>query len=150
MADLQGRVVIITGSSRGIGRALALGLARAGCAIVVAAKSTTSTEKLPGSIYTVASEVEDLGAPVLPIPIDVRDEEQIEQLVAQTLRQFGRIDVLINNAGALWWRPLLDTPSKRFDLVMDVNVRAAFLLSRAVLPTMIERRWGHIINMAPR
>jgi citronellol/citronellal dehydrogenase len=147
MSSLAGRVAVITGSSRGIGRALALGLARHGCHIVVAAKSTESTERLPGSIYTVAQEVEALGVQALPFAIDVREAEQIEAVAAKTRERFGRIDLLINNAGALWWQPLLGTPAKKFDLVMSVNARAAFLLSRAVLPSMIERRWGHIINM---
>jgi citronellol/citronellal dehydrogenase len=149
MSALQGRVAVITGASRGIGRALALGLARHGCDIVVAAKSTESTEKLPGSIYTVAREVEELGARALPLAVDVRDADRVEAMVAQAAERFGRIDILINNAGALWWQPLLDTPAKRFDLVMGVNARAAFLTCRAVLPHMIRRQWGHIINMAP-
>src|SRR5438105_3565147 len=144
MPTLQGKTAIITGASRGIGRALALGLARAGCAVVIAAKSTESTEKLPGSIFTVAAEVEALGAQALPVQVDVRQPEQIVALVAQTRARFGCIDILVNNAGALWWQPLLDTPPKRFDLVMGVNARAAFLCSRAVLPVMIERRSGHI------
>src|SRR5262249_11686201 len=146
---LHGRVAIVTGASRGIGRALALGLARHGCHIVVAAKSTASTEKLPGSIYTVAQEVEALGVQALPVQVDVRDETQIEAMAAQTRQRFGRIDILVNNAGALWWQPLLETPAKRFDLVLGVNARAAFLCCRAVLPAMIEREWGHIINMSP-
>jgi citronellol/citronellal dehydrogenase len=149
MAELAGRVAIVTGSSRGIGRALALGLARAGCAVVVAAKSTASTERLPGSVYTVAAEVEAHGGRALAVPVDVRDAEQIEVLATRTLDAFGRIDILINNAGALWWRPLLDTPAKRFDLVMDVNARAAFLCCRAALPAMVRQRWGHVINMSP-
>ncbi len=149
MSELQERVAIVTGASRGIGRALALGLARAGCHVVIAAKSTTSTEKLPGSIFTVAAEVEALGALALPVQADLRDERQIEDLTAKTLEHFGRIDLLINNAGALHWSNLLDTPAKRFDLVMSVNARAAFLCCRAVLPAMIARRWGHIINMSP-
>jgi citronellol/citronellal dehydrogenase len=149
MAALAGRVAIITGASRGIGRAIAQGLARQGCHIVVAAKSTESTEKLPGSIFTVAKEVEALGVQALPVQVDVRDLEQIAGMVAQCHKQFGRIDILINNAGALWWRPLLDTPVKRFDLVMGVNARAAFYCCQAVLPAMQERRWGHIINMSP-
>ena len=149
MSTLRGRVAIITGASRGIGRALALGLAQAGCHIVVAAKSTTSTEKLPGSIFTVAAEVEALGAQALPIQVDVRDAEQIENMAAKTLERFGRIDLLVNNAGALHWSSLLDTPAKRFDLVMDVNARAAFLCCRSVLPAMIRQRFGHIINMSP-
>jgi citronellol/citronellal dehydrogenase len=149
MESLQGRVAIITGASRGIGRAIALGLARHGCHIVVAAKSVESAERLPGSINTVAKEVEALGVSALPIQVDVRDADQIEAMTAQTVQRFGRIDILINNAGALWWKPVLETPAKRFDLVMEVNARAAFLASRAVLPHMMERKWGHIINMSP-
>jgi citronellol/citronellal dehydrogenase len=149
MTSLTGRVALVTGASRGIGRAIALGLARAGCAVVVAAKSTTSTDKLPGSVYTVAAEVEALGSAALPIPIDLRDAEAIEALAAQARTRFGRLDLLVNNAGALWWQPLLETPAKRFDLVMSVNARAAFLTCRALLPLMMERRWGHIVNMSP-
>lgn len=149
MAELTGRVAIVTGASRGIGRAIALGLARAGCHIVIAAKSTTSTDKLPGSIYTVAAEVEALGAQALPVAIDVRDEGQIETLAARTRERFGRIDILINNAGALWWKPVSETPAKRFDLVMGVNARAAFLCARAVLPAMSAQCSGHILNLSP-
>lgn len=149
MSSLRDRVAIITGASRGIGRAVALGLAREGCNVVIAAKSVASTEKLPGSIHTVAKEVEACGVRALPVQIDVRDADQIEALAARTAQEFGRIDILINNAGALWWQELLDTPAKRFDLVMSVNARASFLLCRAVLPHLKERRWGHIINMSP-
>jgi len=143
------RVAIITGASRGIGRAIALSLAQQGWSIVVAAKSTTSTEKLPGSIHGVAEEVQARGAQALAVQVDVRNEAQIETMAAQARERFGRIDLLVNNAGALFWQNLLDTPPKRFDLVMGVNARAAFLCARAVLPTMIEQRWGHIINMSP-
>ncbi len=149
MESLKDRVAIITGASRGIGRALALGLAAHGCHIIVGAKSVESSERLPGSIHTVAKEVEALGVSALPIQIDVRDGDQIEAMIAQTINRFGRIDILINNAGALWWKPVVETPAKRFDLVMGVNARAAFLTARAVLPCMIERKWGHIINMSP-
>ena len=149
MSTLAGKVAIVTGASRGIGRAIALGLARAGCHVVLAAKSVESTEKLPGSIHTVAKEVEALGAQALPIQVDVRDDAQIDAMVAATKERFGRIDILINNAGALWWRSVLDTPAKRFDLVLGVNARAALLCSRAVLPSMVEQKWGQIINMSP-
>src|SRR5438270_28243 len=111
---LEGKVAIVTGASRGIGRALVLGLARAGCHVVIAAKSTTSTEKLPGSIHTVAAEVEALGRQALAVPVDVRDEGQVEAMAARTLERFDRIDVLVNNAGALWWKPVVETPAKRF------------------------------------
>lgn len=149
MTTLAGRVAIITGASRGIGRALALGLARAGCQVVVAAKSVEARPQLPGSIYSVAAEVEALGGQALPVQVDVRDDAQIEAMVARTLDRFGHVDLLVNNAGALHWHGILDTPPKKFDLVMAVNARAAFLCSRAVLPSMIEQRWGHIINMSP-
>jgi citronellol/citronellal dehydrogenase len=149
MSSLKGRVAIVTGSSRGIGRAIALGLAREGCNVVIAAKSTESTEKLPGSIYTVAAEAEALGVQALPVQVDLRDADQIDNLAEKALERFGRIDLLINNAGALYWTGILDTPPKRFDLVMSVNARAAFLCCRAVLPAMIRQGGGHIINMSP-
>ena len=149
MPTLKDRVAIITGASRGIGRAIALGLANTGCHVVIAAKSTTPTEKQPGSIFTVAAEVEALGAQALPLKVDVRDADQIDSMAAKTLDRFGRIDLLVNNAGALYWESVLDTPPKRFDLVMGVNARAAFLCCRAVLPAMVRQRWGHIVNMSP-
>jgi citronellol/citronellal dehydrogenase len=111
MAVSSAKVAIITGASRGIGRALALGLAREGWSVVIAAKSTESTERLPGSIHSVAQEVEALGGQALPVQVDVRDEAQIEAMVAQTIDRFGRIDLLINNAGALHWQNLLETPA---------------------------------------
>jgi citronellol/citronellal dehydrogenase len=149
MGTLNGKVAIVTGASRGIGRAIALGLAREGCDVVIAAKSTESSEKLPGSIFTVAAEVEALGAKALPVQVDLRDADQIENMAGKTLERFGRIDLLVNNAGALHWTGILDTPPKRFDLVMGVNARAAFLCSRAVLPAMFRQGGGHIINMSP-
>jgi citronellol/citronellal dehydrogenase len=149
MTNLRGRVAVVTGASRGIGRAIAVGLAREGCAVVLAAKSVESTDRLPGSIHTVAAEVEALGVSALPIQTDVRDEEQIRNLGERARERFGRIDILINNAGAMYWQPLLETPAKRFDLVMGVNARAAFLCCRAVLPSMIDNNWGHIVNLSP-
>jgi citronellol/citronellal dehydrogenase len=128
---------------------MALGLAREGCHIVIAAKSTAPSEKLPGSIYTVAAEVEGLGGQALPLQVDVRDETQIEAMAARTLERFGRVDILVNNAGALYWKGILETPARRFDLVMAVNARAAFLCCRAVLPAMIRQRHGHIVNLSP-
>jgi citronellol/citronellal dehydrogenase len=149
MKTLAGRAAIITGASRGIGRAIALGLAREGCAVVIAAKSIRPTDKLPGSIHAVAAEVEAIGGQALPIQVDVRDEAQIQAMTARALERFGQVDLLVNNAGAVHWQGILDTPPKRFDLVMGVNARAAFLCSQAVLPAMIRRGQGHIINMSP-
>ncbi len=140
--DLKGRVAVVTGASRGIGKALALRLARCGADVVIAAKSETSTEKLPGSIYDTAAEVRALGARALAVPADVRSDEAVRGMIEKTVAEFGRIDILINNAGALWWRKVIDTPPKRFDLMMGVNVRAAYLTSHYALPHMIRNKWG--------
>jgi citronellol/citronellal dehydrogenase len=146
---LEDRVAIITGSSRGIGRALALRLATEGAHVVVTGKSETATEKLPGTIYTVAEEVEALGRRALPLKVDVRHEAEVEAMVERSMEEFGRLDILINNAGALWWQPVLDTPPKRFDLMWQVNVRAAYLATYFALPHLIANGWGHIINCSP-
>lgn len=146
---LEDRTAFITGASRGIGKALALALAREGCNIVVASKTDQPHEKLPGTIHDTAREVEALGRRALAIRLDVRDDAQNDAAVAQTIETFGRIDILIHNAGAIHLAEVLDTPPKRFDLVMGVNARASFVLSRAVLPHMIEHRYGHILMMSP-
>jgi len=147
--DLSGRVAVVTGASRGIGKALALRLAREGADVVVAAKSTESTERLPGSIYETAAEVEALGRRALAVPTDVRDEEAVRALIERAVGDLGRVDLLINNAGALWWQTVTDTPPKRFDLMMGVNMRAAYLTAHYALPHMRRQRWGHIMNMCP-
>ncbi|MBI3724253.1 SDR family oxidoreductase [bacterium] len=147
--SLDGRVAIVTGSSRGIGKAIAIALAKRGVRLVVAAKTEAPDPRLPGTIHDTVREIEAVGGSALAFPCDVRDEARIEALAKAALDRFGRIDILINNAGALWWKPVLETPAKRFDLVMGVNVRASFLLARACLPSMIERKWGHIVNMCP-
>jgi len=147
---LKDRVVFITGASRGIGRAVALACAREGADIVIAAKTDVETNpRLPGTIHSVAAEIEALGRRALPIKLDVRDGEACEAAVAQAIKHFGRLDVLVNNAGALWWADVTGTPLKKFDLVMSINVRATFALAHAALPKMIEQKWGHIITMSP-
>jgi citronellol/citronellal dehydrogenase len=147
--DLKGRVAVVTGASRGIGKALALRLAREGADVIIAAKSETSSEKLPGSICDAADEVRALGRKALAVPTDVRKEDAVRVMIEKTIAEFGRIDILINNAGALWWQKVIDTPPKRFDLMMGVNVRAAYLTSHYALPYMVKQRWGHIVNMCP-
>ncbi len=148
--NLQGRVAVITGASRGIGKALALRLAQEGADVVVAAKSEQSTERLPGSIHETADEIRALGRRALAIPTDVRDEDAIRNLVERTIAEFGRLDILVNNAGAIWTQPILNTPPKRFDLMVGVNVRAAYITSYYALPHMVKQQWGHVLNMCPR
>src|SRR5579859_4654948 len=121
--DLRGRVALVTGASRGIGKALALRLAREGADVVVASKSEQSTERLPGSIHETADQVRALGRRAIAVPTDVRDEEAVRRMVERAIGELGRLDILVNNAGAIWLQPVLNTPAKRFDLVMGVNVR---------------------------
>jgi citronellol/citronellal dehydrogenase len=139
----------VTGASRGIGKALAIRLAREGADVVVAAKSERSTEHLPGSIHETADEIRTLGPRALAVPTDVRDEEAVRRMIGRTIEEFGRIDILVNNAGAIWLQPILQTPPKRFDLVMGVNVRAAFIACHYALPHMVKQQWGHVLNMCP-
>jgi citronellol/citronellal dehydrogenase len=147
---LQNRIVFITGASRGIGRAVALACAREGADVAIAAKTEVASDpRLPGSIHDVAREVEALGRRALPLKLDVRDADACEAAVEKTVAHFGRIDALVNNAGALWWADVVETPVKKFDLIVGINVRAAFVLAHAALPHMIKNRWGHIVTMSP-
>jgi len=146
---LKGQVAIITGASRGIGREVALTLARAGAKVTIAAKSTQESANLPGTIFSVAKEIEALGGAALPVSCDVRKEEDIENVVRSTINKWGRIDICINNAGALWWKKMTETPMKRYDLINEVNSRATFALTSKCLPYMLKQKHGHIINMSP-
>jgi citronellol/citronellal dehydrogenase len=144
-----GRVAFITGGSRGVGKALARALARVGCVVVVAAKTVAPDPRLPGTIGDTAREIEALGRRALPLALDVRDDAAVERAVKSALDQLGRVDFLVNNAGALFWQPLATTPLKKFDLVMDVNARGAFACTHHVLPAMRAQRFGHILMMSP-
>ncbi len=146
---LEGRVAAVTGSSRGIGRALALRFAREGARVVVTGKSEASTERLPGNIHSVAEEIRALGGEALPVRMDIRREEDVEGMVDKTIQAFGRLDILVNNASALWWAPVLKTAPKRYDLMWEVNVRGTYLCCYHALPHLIENGWGHIVTMSP-
>ena len=148
--NLHGRVAVVTGASRGIGKALALRLAQEGADVVIAAKSEQSTGKLPGSIHETAAAIQAIGRRSLAIPTDVRDEDAIRNMVERTVAELGRIDILVNNAGSIWTQPILNTPPKRFDLMMGVNVRAAYIAAYYALPHMVKQKWGHVLNMCPR
>jgi citronellol/citronellal dehydrogenase len=148
MGRLDNRVAIVTGASRGVGKAVAVALAREGADIVCAAK-TAAEGKLPGTIHETAEAVRALGRRALAVPTNVREFEDVQKMADSALRTFGRIDILINNAGAIFWADVGEWAPGKFDLVMDVNVRGAFLCSRAVLPAMRERRFGHIVMMSP-
>jgi citronellol/citronellal dehydrogenase len=144
-----GKVAFVTGASRGVGKAIALELARAGCDVVIASRTVTPDPRLPGTIGDTAREIEALGRRAHAIALDVRDDGAVERAVKSALDALGRIDFLVNNAGALFWRPLADTPLKRFDLVMGVNARGAFACTHHVLPAMRAQKFGHILMLSP-
>jgi citronellol/citronellal dehydrogenase len=149
MSGLKDRTAIITGSTRGIGRAIALRLAREGANVVVTGKTSDPHPKLPGTIHSVAGEVEEAGGRALALQLDVRDEANVEAAVARTVETFGGIDILVNNASAISLTPTLDTSMKRFDLMFGVNVRGTFAMSRACIPHLRSGRNPHILNLAP-
>jgi citronellol/citronellal dehydrogenase len=144
-----GKVAFVTGASRGVGKTLALRLADEGCDVVVAAKTSDPSDKLPGTIHETVREIESRGRRALAVQVDVRDDLAVERGVKQALDRFGRIDFLVNNAGAIYGRPLIDTPMKRFDLVMGVNVRGAFACTHHVLPAMVAQKFGHVLMLSP-
>lgn len=149
MESLQGKVILITGSSRGIGREIALRCAREGATIIITGKTREPHPTLPGTIYTVATEVVNAGGKALPLELDVRNEDQIEEVVQKAIQTFGKIDILINNASAISLTPTLETTMKRFDLLFSVNTRATYACSRACLPYLLQSENPHILTLSP-
>lgn len=146
---LKNKTVLITGSSRGIGREIALVLAQYGANIIITGKTTQAHPTLEGTIYTVASEIEALGASALAVPLDVRDGAAIGACVAQAVERFGGLDILINNASAISLTPTLQTDLKKFDLMMAVNMRATFACSQACIPYLKQASNPHILTLSP-
>jgi citronellol/citronellal dehydrogenase len=144
---LKGKVAIITGASRGLGKAFALGFAKEGAHTVIAAR-TEVEGKLPGTIYGTADEIRSFGGQALPVRCDVTSEDSVQEMVDKTLKEFGRIDILVNNAGVARWSPVTETSLKQFELVIRVNLIGAFLCVKAVLPSMVEQRSGSMINVS--
>ncbi len=149
MTSLAGKTLFITGASRGIGLAIALRAARDGANIAIVAKSSVPNPKLPGTIHSAAAEVEAAGGRALPIQCDIREEDQVRAAVAATVGAFGGIDILVNNASAIWLRGTLDTPMKRFDLMQQVNARGSFLCAQACLPQLLQAPNPHILTLCP-
>jgi citronellol/citronellal dehydrogenase len=146
---LRGKIAIVTGASRGIGKAIAVGLAREGAQVVVAARSESApSERLPGSIHETVAQIEAAGGDALAVRLDVTDEASVAAMVETTLERFGRIDALVNNAGVDFRFPVVDMPLKRWDVVLRVDLTGPFLCSRAVLPTMIAQGGGSIVNIS--
>jgi citronellol/citronellal dehydrogenase len=149
MNNLRAKTIFITGSSRGIGREIALRCARDGARVVITGKTVETHAKLPGTIHSVAEEVVQAGGQALAIQLDVRDEDAILAAVEQAVQHFGGIDVLVNNASAIGITPTLKTSPKRLDLMWDVNMRATFLASQACIPHLKLAGNPHILTLSP-
>jgi citronellol/citronellal dehydrogenase len=156
MDTLKDKTLFITGASRGIGKAIALRAARDGARIVVVAKTEVPHDRLPGTIYTAAEEIEAAGGRALPLAVDIRYEAQVAAAAARAAEHFGGIDILVNNASAIHLSATPETPPKRFDLMHQVNTRGTFICCQACLPYLRSAANPHILmispplNMAPR
>jgi citronellol/citronellal dehydrogenase len=147
--SFQNKTAVITGATRGIGKTIALKLAAEGANIVIAAKSVEENPKLGGTIYSAAKEIEEAGGKALAIQCDIRFEEQIQNVVEQTIKTFGGIDILINNASAISLTTTEQTETKRFDLMHSINVRGTFLMTKACIPHLKKSSNAHILTLSP-
>jgi citronellol/citronellal dehydrogenase len=149
MASLEGKVIFITGSSRGIGLAIGRRAARDGAKIVITGKTAEPHPKLPGTIHTAAEEIRAAGGEALALVCDIRFEDQVQAAVAQTVETFGGIDILVNNASAISLTGTLHTPMKRWDLMHQINARGTFLCSQACIPHLKKAENPHILMNSP-
>lgn len=145
----SGRTFFITGASRGIGRSIALKAAENGANVVIAAKTDKPHPKLSGTIFSVAEEVEKLGGKALPVVVDVRDDNSIDEAVSRAVEKFGGIDVLVNNASAIILKDIEQSQMKHVDLMLDVNSRGSYSCIRACAPYLKKSPQAHIITMSP-
>ena len=148
-SSLAGKTLLITGGSRGIGKAIALRAARDGAHVAIAAKTDRKHPVLPGTIHTTVEEIEAAGGQGLAIRMDVRDEESIDQAGSATIDRFGKLDVLVNNASAIMLQGTLELPVKRYDLMFSTNVRGTYLMSRACIPHLKNSDNPHVLNLSP-
>ncbi|KAL3273683.1 hypothetical protein HHI36_015113 [Cryptolaemus montrouzieri] len=146
---LAGKTVFITGASRGIGKAIALKIAKDGANVVVAAKTAEPHPKLPGTIYSAAEEIEKSGGKALPCVVDVRDESQVQNAVKEAIKKFGGIDIVVNNASAINLVGTENIDMKRYDLMHNINTRGTFLVSKVCLPYLKKSQHAHILNLSP-
>ncbi len=146
---LNQKTLFITGSSRGIGKAIALRAARDGANIVIVAKTREPHPKLPGTIFTAADEIERAGGQALPLAVDIRDADAVKAAVEKAAAHFGGIDILVNNASAINLSGTSDTPVKRFDLMHQINTRGTFVCVQACLPNLQQSANPHVLMLSP-
>ena len=147
--SFQNKTVLITGASRGIGKAIGIKLAKEGANIIIASKSTEENPKLGGTIFSAAAEIEAAGGKALPVQCDIRDEAQVQNAIDKGVERFGGIDILINNVSAIALTNTEATESKRFDLMYDINVRGTFFVSKACIPYLKKSTNAHILTLSP-
>ena len=149
MLSLKEKTLFVTGASRGIGLAIALRAAREGANIVVAAKTAEVHPKLPGTVYTAVALIEAAGGKALPLPVDIRFEDQVSAAVQKSVEHFGGIDILVNNASAISLTGTAETSMKRFDLMMDVSLRGTYVCCQVCLPYLAKAGNPHILTLSP-
>ena len=149
MTTLKGKTLFITGASRGIGLAIALRAAKDGANIAIAAKTAEPHKHLPGTVYTAAEEIEKAGGKALPLVVDIRYEEQVQEAVAAAAEKFGGIDICINNASAISLTGTESTEMKRWDLMHSINARGTFLVSKTCIPHLKNAENPHVLMLSP-
>jgi citronellol/citronellal dehydrogenase len=148
-SPLKDRVVVMSGGSRGIGLAIAEAVAREGARVALLAKTDQPHPRLPGTIHTAAEAIEAAGGEALGVVGDVRDEAQVDAFVAKAVERWGRVDVVVNNASAINLAPIAGLEPKRYDLMLDINVRGTYVLTRAALPHLRESDHAHVLTLSP-
>ncbi|KAJ1935839.1 hypothetical protein FBU59_005255, partial [Linderina macrospora] len=147
--SLKDTVIFITGGSRGIGEAIAIRLAKEGASIAIAAKTADPNPKLPGTIYSAAKAIEAAGGKALPVQCDIRDENQVKAAIDKTVETFGHLDVVINNASAIFLKSTLETDPKRYDLMHDINGRGTWLVTKTAIPHLMKSKNPRVLTLSP-
>ena len=148
-SPLEGRTVVMSGGSRGIGLAIAVACAREGANVALLAKTDQPHPKLPGTIHTAAEAIEEAGGKALGVVGDVRDDASVQSFVDQAVERFGGIDIVVNNASAINLVPIADLEPKRYDLMLDINTRGTYLLTRTALPHLRSSEHAHVLTLSP-
>lgn len=149
MPNLKDKVIFITGASRGIGREFAVQFAKDGAKIVIASRTDTTNPVLEGTIYETAKAVENAGGAALPIKMDITDPASVDSAFKQTVEQFGKLDILINNASAIYLRPTAEVTVDQYDKMQNIILRGSFLCARAAIPLLKKAENPHILNIVP-